>query len=61
MNTRLLLLIVVILFLSCVLWMGRYSIFPTNSMVGAYKLNRFTGEVTLLYGGTGESPPIKQM
>jgi hypothetical protein len=24
-------------------------------------LNRFTGEVTLLYGGTGESPPLKQM
>jgi len=47
-------LIMLALLLACVLWMGRYGITPVigsgHSIGYAYRLDRFTGEVTVLAG-----------
>jgi hypothetical protein len=54
MNKRVLLIVAVALFLFYTFWMGRYTISPvhTSEAVGAYKLDKFTGKVTLLIGNS---------
>jgi len=39
-----------LLFVLVALWMARYTIFPVAGTRGAYKLDRFRGEVTILIG-----------
>jgi hypothetical protein len=42
-------IILTLIVIFTVLWMARYSIYTTNNI--SYKLDRFTGSVTFLYGG----------
>lgn len=45
-------IILTLIVIFAVLWMARYSIYTTNTSPNiSYKLNRFTGSVTLLYAG----------
>lgn len=55
-STLLFLTIIYFITLGMVLFFFRYSIIPTHSRLGgSYKLNRLTGEISILYG-TRELP-----